>query len=101
MEKLLPRHMQIVYDINWRFLQAVRAKFGDDWERISRMSIIEEGAGGEKCAAQAEAAAGAGVLWGGAAARGCGRARRSLRGAGAALAPRPGPARPPSPAEPH
>jgi hypothetical protein len=47
-EKLLPRHMQIVYDINWRFLQEVRAKFGDDWERIARMSIIEEAPGGEK-----------------------------------------------------
>jgi len=42
MEKLLPRHMQIIYDINWRFLQVVRGKYGDDWERISRMSIIEE-----------------------------------------------------------
>ncbi|GLI61446.1 hypothetical protein VaNZ11_003810 [Volvox africanus] len=47
-EKLLPRHMQIIYDVNWRFLQQVRNKYGDDWERISRMSIIEEGANGEK-----------------------------------------------------
>jgi starch phosphorylase len=48
MERLLPRHMQIVYDINWRFLQTVRQRYGDDWDRIGRMSIIEEGAGGEK-----------------------------------------------------
>jgi len=48
MEKLLPRHMQIVYDINWRFLNQLRAKYGDDWERISRMSIIEEQGTGDK-----------------------------------------------------
>eukprot|EP00892_Ulva_mutabilis_P012207 jgi/Ulvmu1/9359/UM050_0111.1 len=48
MERLLPRHMQIIYDINWRFLQQLRSKFGDDWGRISRMSIIEDGASGEK-----------------------------------------------------
>ena len=41
-EQLLPRHMQIIYDINWRFLQEVRSHFGDDWDRISSMSIIEE-----------------------------------------------------------
>eukprot|EP00798_Chlamydomonas_sp_ICE-L_P020335 gene20335-27097_t len=46
-EKLLPRHMQIIYDINWRFLQVIRAKYGDDWDRISRMSIIED-TGSEK-----------------------------------------------------
>ena len=46
-ERLLPRHMQIIYDINWRFLQDLRQRLGEDWEKISRMSIIEE-AGGEK-----------------------------------------------------
>lgn len=50
MEKLLPRHMQIIYDINWRFLQQMRGRLGDDWDRISRMSIIEEDHSGEKCA---------------------------------------------------
>lgn len=48
-ERLLPRHMQIIYDINWRFLQELRASLGEDWERISRMSIIEE-VNGEKYA---------------------------------------------------
>jgi glycogen phosphorylase len=42
LERLLPRHMQIIYDINWRFLQQLRGRFGDDWDRISRMSAIEE-----------------------------------------------------------
>ena len=50
LEKLLPRHMQIIFDINWRFLQQLRAELGNDWDRIGRMSIIEDGSGGEKCA---------------------------------------------------
>eukprot|EP00884_Botryococcus_braunii_P022198 jgi/Botrbrau1/8662/Bobra.0087s0016.1 len=45
MEKLLPRHLQIIYDINWRFLQNVRNKYGEDAERLARMSIIEDGTG--------------------------------------------------------
>ena len=45
MEKVLPRHMQIIYDINWRFIQELRSQIGDDYTRIGRMSIIEEGAG--------------------------------------------------------
>lgn len=48
LEKLLPRHTQIIYDINWRFLQSIRTKFGDDWERISKVSIIEETEDGQK-----------------------------------------------------
>lgn len=41
-EKLLPRHMQIIYEINWRFLQQVEQRFPDDTARLARMSIIEE-----------------------------------------------------------
>lgn len=48
MERLLPRHMQIIYDINYRHLQQLRSKIGDDWDRIERMSIIEEGPNGDK-----------------------------------------------------
>ncbi len=40
---LLPRHMEIIYEINHRFLQEARTKFPDDEERIARLSIIEEG----------------------------------------------------------
>jgi starch phosphorylase len=40
---VLPRHMQIVNEINARFLAKVREKFGQDDDRARRMSIIEEG----------------------------------------------------------
>ncbi|KAK7460678.1 Non-essential glycogen phosphorylase [Stygiomarasmius scandens] len=43
MEHLLPRHMQIIYDINLIFLQAVERKFPGDRDRLGRMSLIEEG----------------------------------------------------------
>ncbi len=43
-EKLLPRHIQIIYEINLRFLQEVAIKFPGDNDRLRRMSIIEEGA---------------------------------------------------------
>jgi len=39
---LLPRHLEIVYEINHRFLEEVRNRFPDDDDRIKRMSIIEE-----------------------------------------------------------
>ena len=41
-EQLLPRHLEIVYEINQRFLAAVRDRFPDDEGRVARMSIIEE-----------------------------------------------------------
>lgn len=40
-EHLLPRHMQIIYDINLYFLQAVEKKFPGDRERLERMSLIQ------------------------------------------------------------
>ncbi len=43
MENLLPRHLQIIYEINRRFLEDVSEKFPGDEERLRRMSIIEEG----------------------------------------------------------
>ncbi|KIY66143.1 glycosyltransferase family 35 protein [Cylindrobasidium torrendii FP15055 ss-10] len=47
MEHLLPRHMQIIFDINMyalsHFLQTVERKFPNDRDRLARMSLIEEG----------------------------------------------------------
>ena len=40
---LLPRHLEIIYEINHRFLQQVRDRFPGDDERVRRMSLIEEG----------------------------------------------------------
>jgi starch phosphorylase len=45
-ERLLPRHLEIIYEINRRFLDEVRARYPGDSERLARMSLIEEG--GEK-----------------------------------------------------
>lgn len=39
---LLPRHMQIIYDINLFFLQSVEKAFPDDRDLLRRVSIIEE-----------------------------------------------------------
>jgi starch phosphorylase len=40
--RVLPRHLQIVYDINAHFLEEVRMRFLGDEDRIRRMSIIDE-----------------------------------------------------------
>ena len=41
--KLLPRHLQIIFEINARFLSQVARRWPGDDERIRRMSLIEEG----------------------------------------------------------
>ncbi len=43
--ELLPRHMEIIYEINRRFLEEVSARFPGDEERIRRMSLIGEEGG--------------------------------------------------------
>jgi glycogen phosphorylase len=40
--RVLPRHLEIVYDINAHFLEEVRMRFMGDEDRIRRMSIIDE-----------------------------------------------------------
>jgi starch phosphorylase len=39
---LLPRHLEIILEINHRFLETVRKQFPDDNDRVMRMSIIDE-----------------------------------------------------------
>jgi starch phosphorylase len=41
---LLPRHLEIIYEINHRFLEDIRAKYPGDINRLNRLSLIEEGA---------------------------------------------------------
>jgi starch phosphorylase len=41
-EELLPRHLQIIYEINARFLNEVREQHPEEKERIARLSIIDE-----------------------------------------------------------
>uniref|UniRef100_A0A8C6X6N2 Alpha-1,4 glucan phosphorylase n=1 Tax=Naja naja TaxID=35670 RepID=A0A8C6X6N2_NAJNA len=42
-ETLLPRHLEIIYEINQRFLDKVYASFPGDLDRLRRMSMVEEG----------------------------------------------------------
>jgi glycogen phosphorylase len=46
-ELMLPRHLQIIYEINLRLIEETRARFPGDEGRIERVSLIEE-AGGRK-----------------------------------------------------
>ncbi len=47
-EDMLPRQLEIIYEINRRFLGDVRGSFPGDQERIQRVSLIEEGDGRDK-----------------------------------------------------
>lgn len=43
MQKLLPRHMEIIYHINHLFLENVRSWYHDNQQLINQVSLIEEG----------------------------------------------------------
>ncbi|MEI6279353.1 MAG: glycogen/starch/alpha-glucan phosphorylase [Verrucomicrobiae bacterium] len=44
-QKVLPRHLQIIFEINKRFLETVEAKWPGDIEKKRVLSLIEEGGG--------------------------------------------------------
>jgi glycogen phosphorylase len=42
-EMMLPRHLEIILEINRRFLGAVRSRYPGDEDRVRRVSLVEEG----------------------------------------------------------
>src|SRR6266699_5632606 len=43
-ERMLPRHLEIIYEINHRLIDEVRRRFPGDEKRVQRISLVEEGA---------------------------------------------------------
>jgi starch phosphorylase len=43
--RILPRHLEIIYQINARLLQEVQEKYPGDAQRVARMSLIDENNG--------------------------------------------------------
>jgi starch phosphorylase len=41
-ELVLPRHLEIIYEVNRRFLEDVQTRYPGDEKRLQRMSLIEE-----------------------------------------------------------
>jgi glycogen phosphorylase len=42
-ERMLPRHLEIIYEINRRLIDVVRKRFPGDEGRVKRVSLVEEG----------------------------------------------------------
>jgi starch phosphorylase len=53
LEKIVPRHLEIIYQINREFLDEIDRRYPDDHERRRRMSIIDESAHDGRCARMA------------------------------------------------
>jgi len=43
LQSVLPRHLEIIYEINYRFLNEIRRRWPDDEACLQRMSMVEEG----------------------------------------------------------
>ena len=43
--RLLPRHLEIIYEINRRFLEEVRTRYPGDEDRVRRLSLIDDRGG--------------------------------------------------------
>jgi starch phosphorylase len=41
--RLLPRHLEIIFEINQRFLEKIRSEFGDEPGLAAKLSLIQEG----------------------------------------------------------
>ncbi|MEY4511622.1 MAG: hypothetical protein RLZZ450_3744 [Pseudomonadota bacterium] len=41
-KRVLPRHLEIIYEINRRFLDEARFRLGDNGEQLARLSLIDE-----------------------------------------------------------
>ncbi|MCU0571119.1 MAG: glycogen/starch/alpha-glucan phosphorylase, partial [Oculatellaceae cyanobacterium Prado106] len=41
--RLLPRHLELIYEINFQFLAEIQKKYPGDLSKLRRMSLIEEG----------------------------------------------------------
>lgn len=39
--RILPRHLQIIYEINRRFMEFARSKFGDDTYKLGKVAIVD------------------------------------------------------------
>lgn len=42
LQELLPRHLELIYLINFYFLNKMKEKFPDDGAKLSRLSLVEE-----------------------------------------------------------
>src|SRR5207249_3127970 len=44
-QRVLPRHLEIIFEINRRFLDSARHRYSGDEDRLRRLSLIDENGG--------------------------------------------------------